>query len=384
MGYLTKKATNIDWECVDANTQYLTHGIHRYSGKFIPQIARNAIEITTKKNDLVLDVYAGSGTTLLEASLLQRNAVGVDLNPIAVLISKVKTTPIKKEKLQRWFSKFVDVVQVYAPGDNLGLFDSNESKVDIKDVDNDPRLKDEWYIKWFQEDILKELIWIDLNVKQIKDKKIQSLALLTLSDILRKSSNAHSGYPNVMFDKNKKKVTSAIPKYIRRLSKIVDCVGQLDSEIQNDYIPKIFEGNNTDLPFEENSIDAIVTHPPYIGSVPYAEYGVLSLTWLGACAKTLDANLTGGQRQRKNVVERFNEDYAAMFREAYRVLKRRKYMFVLIGSPTVRGERIDLTDASIKYALEANFKLDTEISRKGINRRANLMGEESILFFRKS
>ena len=383
MGYLTKKIDKVDWECIDADTQYLTHGIHRYSGKFIPQIARNAIEVTTKKNDLVLDLYVGSGTTLLEASMLQRKSIGVDLSPLAILISKVKTTPIKKDKLHKWFIGFVDLIQDYEAGGNLSFFDNIQRKIDKKDVENDPRLNDAWYTKWFQKNILRELIWIDLNINQIADKKIQSLAILTLSDILRKSSNAHGSYPNVMFDKNKKNVSSAIPKYVRRLKEIVASVGELDSVVKKDYIPKIFECNNKCLSLEANSIDAIITHPPYIGSIPYAEYGILSLTWFGESAKMLDANLTGGQRQRKNVVERFNDDYAAMFKEAYRTLKRGKYMFILIGNPTVRGEKIDLAGTSVRCALEAKFKLDTKISRKGVNRRANLMGEESILFFRK-
>lgn len=84
-----------DWEYVDAETQNLTHNVHRYSGKFIPQIAARAIEILSKEGDTILDPYCGSGTTLLEAALLGRNSIGIDLSPLAALIAKVKTTPIK-------------------------------------------------------------------------------------------------------------------------------------------------------------------------------------------------------------------------------------------------------------------------------------------------
>ena len=87
---LAEKIQFIDWEFSDADTQYLTHNIHRYSGKFIPQIAQQVIQLLTVPGDTVLDSYMGSGTTLLEAQLSGRNAIGVDLNPLAVLISQVK------------------------------------------------------------------------------------------------------------------------------------------------------------------------------------------------------------------------------------------------------------------------------------------------------
>lgn len=383
---LSEAARLYDWEGANEDTQYATHGIHRYSGKFIPQIARNAIELLTKKDDLILDVYAGSGTTLLESCLQQRNSIGIDLNPLAVLISKVKTTPISRAVLNMWMADFTRTIQQYEVNSSqheLQFSGDQSAHEPHRLVECDRRTSDPWYTKWFQSDALRELIWIDLNIKGITDDNIRNVAMVALSDILRKSSNAHSSYPNVMFDKNKKMVGPVVQKYIKRLTEIVENVACLEGMCDSKYLPSILEGNNTCLPMDSGSVDAIITHPPYIGSVPYAEYGVLSLTWLNQCPKALDAVLTGGQRQRKSVVERFFADYAKMFLEAHRVLKGGKYMFILVGSPTVRGEKIDLTAASIKYAEEAKFRLDTELTRKGVNRRANLMGEESMLFFRK-
>ena len=66
------------WEYSDANTQQLTHNIHRYSGKFIPQIAARAISILSEPGDLIVDPYCGSGTTLVESALLGRRSIGVD------------------------------------------------------------------------------------------------------------------------------------------------------------------------------------------------------------------------------------------------------------------------------------------------------------------
>ena len=108
---LYKAIQDCDWEFSDADTQYLTHNIHRYSGKFIPQIACRAIELLTEPNDLVLDSYMGSGTTLLEAMLRGRNSVGVDLNPLAVLISKVKTTIVSFDDIEEINSELIPFVE---------------------------------------------------------------------------------------------------------------------------------------------------------------------------------------------------------------------------------------------------------------------------------
>src|SRR5437867_5897547 len=81
----------LDWELITANTEYHTHGYHSYSAKYIPQIPNRLISTFSKKNDLILDNFVGSGTTLVESKGLGRNAIGVDINPLACLISTVKT-----------------------------------------------------------------------------------------------------------------------------------------------------------------------------------------------------------------------------------------------------------------------------------------------------
>ena len=98
-----------DWGFSDADTKKLTHEIHRYSGKYIPQIAKQAIELISFPGELVLDPYVGSGTTLLEANLSGRKSAGIDLNPLAVLISEVKTTPIHDDKLNSLLAFFEEI-----------------------------------------------------------------------------------------------------------------------------------------------------------------------------------------------------------------------------------------------------------------------------------
>ena len=367
---------DLDWECVDADTQYLTHSIHRYSSKFIPQIGRQAIQLLTQPGDLVLDPYCGSGTVLLECSLSQRRSIGIDLNPVAVLISKVKTTPVGRGRLQ----DFVERMEArLIPGTGCGR--SIEEMMGM--ASRDPRCSDPWYRKWFRDDVLRELVAIDRAIAAERDTECRDIARVAFSDTLRKCSNAHQGYPNVMLDKNRGMAPLPTPEFTRRLGEISRSVGELDSALAEAPISNVIWGRAESIALEERSVDAVITHPPYIGSVPYAEYGLLSLVWLGHDPKRLDEELTGGKRHSADVVERFEAGLRGMLRESLRVLKPGACLFMVLGNPTVRGARIDLCRMAKRNASSLGFGLAAEHHRRGINRRANLMGRESLLFFRK-
>lgn len=390
---IKKKIEKIDWEFSDSDTKYLTHNIHRYSGKFIPQIAKTVIELITKPGDLILDSYMGSGTTLLEASQLRRFSIGVDLNPLAVLISKVKTTPIEKEKLDLLLNYFESVVYKI---DNqkigqLSLFDENqeynipieiEKKINFKECE--ARLEDLWNKKWYQPHVLKQLVYIYSYIQVIDDIESKNLALVTFSDILRRSSNANSKYPNIMYDKNVKEKPYPSKLFLKALKENIDKIKFLsDIDAIEDFKPNIYHGDNTSLVLKDESVDAIITHPPYIGSVPYAEYLCLSLEWLGYNYKELDSKLTGGRRQTKDVVERFEKNYRLMIQESYRVLKKGKILFLMVGNPTVNKEIVRLDLLTKDICESAGFELIEETTRQGKNRRGNNMAEEYLLFFVK-
>ena len=78
---------------------------------------------------------------------------------------------------------------------------------------------------------------------------------------------------------------------------------------------------------------------------------------------------------------RFELGFRDMIEESWRVLKPGRFMVMLLGSPIVKGIRADLPAMAVRLAQSAGFTLAVRQERAGINRRANLMGEESILFF---
>lgn len=372
------------WEYSDADTKHLTHNIHRYSGKFIPQIAKRAISILTSPGEFVVDPYCGSGTMLVEAVLLGRKALGIDLNPLAVLIARTKVTPVSSKDIDSLFRELNLALSPLKSKEDLPLFHHLLNGVASNlEVDHDHPANNEWFRKWFQPKILVELIAIDRAIREIKDVRKQDIARVAFSNILRKSSNAHSGYPNVMFDKNAPERSTTVKPFLKSLSNICEMVASLEKTDARWQDARVLQGNATALPLKDSSVDAIVSHPPYIGSIPYAEYGVLSLKWLGIDTKILDKELTGGRRQSINVVDRFEEGYGRMLIETSRVLRPGRHAFLMVGNPLVRGEIVDLAAMTIDLAERAGFRLVVRTERKGVNRRANKMGVEHLMFFKK-
>ncbi|WP_303155458.1 DNA methyltransferase [Phascolarctobacterium faecium] len=383
---LIEKIASIDWEFSDADTQYLTHNIHRYSGKFIPQIAQKAIQLLTNPGDTILDSYMGSGTTLLEAQLSNRNAIGIDLNPLAVLISQVKNLRISENGFNDISTILIPYVSDLSSNGQLSFTSQTTHDDLIQDQfsKNTWRLTDDWNRKWYQPAVLEQLVKIYSCIEILPSECAKQIAQVAFSDVLRKSSNASSKYPNVMYDKNHKEKPLPAKSFLENIYSIMSCLNELAGATADKNVDiQILQGNNLDLPLPNESVDAIITHPPYIAAVPYAEYGCLSLNWLGHDSKTLDAELTGGKRHSSKVVDNFSADYEQYFLESYRVLKPSKYMFIMVGNPVSHGKKIPLDQMSIEFAQRAGFKHITTAIRKGQNRRGNKMGEEYLIFFQK-
>ena len=381
---LISAVSSQDWEFVNEDTQYASHNIHRYSGKFIPQIARSAIQLLSEPHEIVFDPYLGSGTTALEAMLLERTCIGVDINPLAILISKVKTTVLPANELEEFRGRLIESLNIFDGGQLSFSYYDHIYKGILSSPEDSERYTDAWNKKWYQDHVLRQLIMIYDVIEGIPEEELRDIAKVAFSDILRKSSNASSKYPNVMYDKNHPEKQLPLKSFIASFTDIINKLIDLSRRVGDTHCEcQIMLENNTSLSLDDESVDAIVTHPPYIAAVPYAEYGSLSLEWLGFSSKELDLKLTGGRRHSKDVAVRFENDYRQMIREAYRVLKRGRYAFFMVGNPTANGQVVDLNEMTIRLAQEQGFKDLCTAVRSGMNRRGNKMGAESLAFLQK-
>src|SRR3989344_6480269 len=166
-----EQGTFINWDFKEADTKQFTHGIHTYPAMMIPQIARRLIYLYGKEAKTLLDPFMVSGTSLVEASLTShiKEAYGFDLNPLAVLISKVKTTPIITGILDKELSKIIN----------------SEGYKEI------PKFKNIGF--WFKPKVVEQLAIIKTAINNIENKDVKDFFLVAFSETVRNVSNTRNG-----------------------------------------------------------------------------------------------------------------------------------------------------------------------------------------------
>ena len=157
---------DIDWDFPDARrekTTYMTHGAHGYTSKYIPQIPYNLIKKYSKKGDLILDNFVGSGTTLVEACILGRNSIGVDLSQYPCLISSVKTAKLTKPDLTE-----LDIIIQKITNYIKAFRENNPEEYDYASLKLDTHLEEMHFIsRLYPPPNLKQLLIIKNNFENI-------------------------------------------------------------------------------------------------------------------------------------------------------------------------------------------------------------------------
>ncbi len=164
-------------------TSYATHGYHRYPAKFIPQLARRCIEDYSNKDEIVCDPFMGCGTTLVEALISGRKAVGVDINPVAWLITKAKTVPIEPKKLRKEINKVLSDLSAFIEFRKNKIKPFTEMNIKSAIPDNE-RIR-----YWFPHDNIREELGIILGrINKIREEDIRNFCLCAFSQILKNCS----------------------------------------------------------------------------------------------------------------------------------------------------------------------------------------------------
>lgn len=241
------------------------HSFHRYFGKLIPGIPAFAIETFTKPGETVLDPFSGSGTSVVEARERGRFGIGIDLNPLASFVAKVKTTPIDESKLKTTLSDLVA---------NFSL--TTHSK----------ELKDPYVVNldhWFREEVKTELLVLKSLIKSIPEIDVRDFYLAVFSAFIRGVSNADPqhvfpGYSKRMRALDEAGRTIDVEKaFIRAAKKRI----QQNSLLSQNQLPvKLINGDLRGADLKPNSVDLVVTNPPYISSIRYLETMKIEMGWL--------------------------------------------------------------------------------------------------------
>lgn len=303
--------------------KYATHGLHAYKGKFYPQLAKSLLNISqVPVGGRILDPYCGSGTTLVEGMLNGFAGYGCDSNPLAAKIAKAKTgiLTLPRHVVDHAIRSVLDrVVQRGTEYDlSLDQFSENLHR----------ELHD-----WFPEKVLFKLNWLLAQIRLLGNPTIVDFLEVTLSSVIRDVSQQD---PSDLRIRRRKEPLEDAPVFElfadrlthanSRLQKYWAVAGRQPGEIIE---PRVVEGDSRAphalelLGLEHQSVDAVVTSPPYATALPYIDTDRLSLlTIMGIPSKirsTLEENLTGSREIRKSERETF-EATLMEDKEAYSIL----------------------------------------------------------------
>lgn len=247
-----------------------THGIHKYPAKFFPELPRWLIKKYSKPNDLILDPFAGSATTNIEALLAKRNSVAIDIDPFARYLAKVKTTPIGKSELVTTVEEILKRLVEFNP-----KLINNSEIPDFPYRDN-----------WFTKEMLLELTHIKKSIySSTENVDIRDLCLISMSSVIRAVSNADDNCTRTVVRKrlNKEIYPSlALTKFAENLLMNSYRIIEFSQRLENGFTVEISNDNDARyLTYPENYFDLAVTSPPYANAIDYPRTHQLEMYWLG-------------------------------------------------------------------------------------------------------
>lgn len=441
------------WDFKNDDVREYTHGIHNYPAMMVCPISRNIIRLVKEIKEIqsVFDPFMGSGTVLVEGMLAGIDKVyGTDINPLALFLSKVKTTIIDDNALQdeikslhkRIKDKYeqhliqidgVNDVMRYTYGLDLTAKDgwgTNAPQfLEKYNIDNCleieiPAFKNIGY--WFKPKVILMLSIIKTEINRIKNEDVRNFVFVAFSETIRFVSNRRNGEFK-MFRMPAGKVETFEPDVIKEFSNILErnvekmlsFVARCKSS-DTESLVYIYKNNATSLEsIPDNSVDLVVTSPPYGDSrttVAYGEYSRLSLQWLDLFELTekeimgIDKSLMGGNKYRNGFeytipsstlreclekikdidLERAGDVYSFyldLTKSIESIGKKTKsggYQFWVVGNRTVKSQLLQ-TDKIIAeiadcYELEHIHTVDRNIINKvmpALNSPTNQTGSKS-------
>lgn len=399
-----------------------SHLIHSYPAKLLANIPYYflASDALCPRNGIVLDPFCGTGTVLLEAVLSGRIALGADANPLAKLITSVKTIHIPKETL----SNTLEVTLVRAKK--------------YRKVLNHP----EAVTVWYSNKSLRQLTNIQRSITEIEDKQQRNFFELCFSNVVRRVSYADpsisvpvhwnpdrfSGHPERMNEIRRKlqqlETVDVYDKFEVVCKSNIDRIDTLKGHIRNGLTARIISDDARKLGLESNSVDMILTSPPYAGAQKYIRASWLNLYWLNrvkiedirelkthnigredyrkeevyesytgieAADIVLKDLYKSGNTKRAFLAANYLNEMKVALDESCRVLRQGGYMVIVIGNNTVCKRQFDtqnyLTSYLVEKGMHLQYKLIDDIKSYGLmtkrNKTADKITREWILVFKK-
>lgn len=383
---------HVDWSFSEDNTTYLSHDIHPYPAKFPPQLPSKIIRMLSSKGEKIWDPFGGSGTTALEALLNDRNCISTDINPIGSIIGKAKTTVLcLNDEIE--INGFIDKLEYYINNINcLGEF-FEEHKSDLeKEIPNIPNIE-----KWFAPTIICELAFLKYLIKKIQSEAAVIVAKASFSKIITRVSNQESETTYRAVNREVK-VGEALEIYLKdlksnfiKIKKLSSMIGYCSCEFITTNVMQPIVGDDKEI--EKDSIDLVVTSPPYPNAFDYHLYHRFRIFWLDGDPREVGKVEIGShlkyQRGKKKFQE-FEIEMRPVLENCYQALKTGKYAIFILGNAVFNGveyktaERIGFLAEKVGFLKVGIIDRPLPDAKRSVKNWARRATTEQILILKKT
>jgi DNA modification methylase len=367
---------NPDWCFKNVRSiEQWTHGYHRYPAKFLPNLVKKLIEEYTQENDLIADLFAGCGTTLVEAKVHGRKSIGVDINPVAELITKAKTCPVEPHKLD---IRFTLIIKCF----NNFNFEKYSNIAVHERIDY-----------WFSKEHKAKIAFLYEQILSIKNRAAKDFFLVSLSHVLKNCSRWLQSSTKPQIDPNKNP-TDPFVAFQFHTKQMMKKNAEFYEQLNNDNYLKIKceirleDARKTSI--RANSVGAIITSPPYVTSYEYADIHQLTGYWYeyitnltefrrnfigtfyslnqklecsSLIAQNIIDNLLKKDKRTAKEVANYFKDMQAVAKEMHRILKKEGHVCLVIGNTTFKNVKVKSAEVFAEILSDLGFKTIDIIKR---------------------
>ncbi len=342
-------------------TGYASHDVHAFAAKFPPQLPRAFIRGLTSPGDLVLDPMMGSGTTVVEALLEGRQGVGLDIDPLALRLGRVKTMPLDVDSLRAAGHGVISKANA--------LLKKESTIVRSLSRRFDERTR-EFVNYWFLPTTQRELMALALSIEGVADTSVRRFLELTFSSVIVTKSGGVSRARDLAHSRPHLDATkvpkNALEQFSVRLRKNLVSMAQLKT---NGTLAAPLTADARSMPLADKIVDLIVTSPPYANAIDYMRAHKFSLVWFGDSVTDLTilrAEYIGSERlghiqyselpvrsekiiqqlaeldkKKSAILRKYFVEMSVVLAEMYRVLHHNSAAIVVVGTSTMRGLNVE-------------------------------------------
>jgi DNA modification methylase len=415
---------NLDFH--NQGSGYATHNFHAFPAKFPPQLPQQFIKGLTNSGDIVLDPMQGSGTTILEALLSGRRGIGFDIDPLALLISQVKTTPLNAiQVLQTCKTIIRNAAQIAydRPREILSGLESRWNP-DTQQFIN----------YWFEADSQIELMALIQEIEKVPDPSLRNFYKLAFSAIIITKSGGvslaldlahtrphraklvYSRHGEIL--EGQELILNPIPNLPHMTKTLRWPIEEFEKRVLNNvkgllkpgqviHSAQIVPGNAQAIPLPNCSVDLIITSPPYASNaIDYMRAHKFSLVWLGYPIEELGdrrGEYIGGElvdnfefeplpeysnniisqlvtvdKKKGAVLHRYYSEMTRVLREMYRVLKPGRASIVVVGTSQMRGIDTETHNCLADIGQQIGFEVPA-IGVRNLDRNRRMMPAGNII-----